>query len=840
MKNNNNRFILFSAVFTVLLFVLLFINFLSGSAVLMTTDATISAANKSAADVLFETFSNWDSGVLLGSPRGSATQVAYLLMVVCSGILWNNLIYGLACLAASFVFLAGFGKRLSPWAALCGALTAFWVGSNFTLIYAGHGLKPYVVLFFVCSVVSAGASSWRGGILWGGFTGLMFAQQPDVALFFALFAGAYLIFRLWQREGFPSTRLRAGKWLKVLVPAAVVAFLFAGGPLLSGYKLNVKDTAQVQTETPQEKWDYMTQWSFPPDEVVSFVAPGYHGWRSGEPKGPYWGRTGQSAGWEQTRQGYMNFMMESAYIGLIPVVFALFALFSCRRSAHRAEILFWGGAAFVALLLAFGRHFPLYSLFYQLPIVNNIRNPNKFLQIFQVALAILTAYGADALFSQRSKSLKVESQKSKNADLRPPSSVLRAPSSVLCPPSSDLGLPSSVLRAPSSVLRPPSSDLCLPSSVLRTFFWFTAGVLGLLTLWALSVSMNRTAGIADFMAQGWPAEAARTVVANQGKALWHATFMAAIITFVFSIFSFPRLGKLVRFKNWIAAGLVLLISADVLILSKHYIQPMPRSYIERNALTDFLKKDLGTERVALLTQQSIYNIWLTYLLPYNQIPAFNFSQMPRMAEDYKNLLTAGSKNPLSMWRFSGVKYLLGPVGFEKQLAGQVKKVFAYNLAAAPDGEIQLIPDPKGDHAVFELLNTVPRYALLAGFDPASDGQALARLSGSGALLNGNLTGSVDVVKYRPGRVELKTQTDAPAMLRVAERWDADWKAEVDGCPVAVQRIDSLCQGVDLPSGMHSVVLAYSPSKLFFYMQCAGYLALLSVLFFRRPVSHEEN
>jgi hypothetical protein len=285
---------------------------------------------------------------------------------------------------------------------------------------------------------------------------------------------------------------------------------------------------------------------------------------------------------------------------------------------------------------------------------------------------------------------------------------------------------------------------------------------------------------------------------------------------------------------------VLLISADVLILSKHYVQKMPRSYIEANALTDFLKKNIGTQRVALLTQQSVYNLWLTYLLPYNQIPTFNFTAMPRMPDDYKNLLTAGAKDPLRMWRFSGVNYLLGPSAFEKQLAGQVKKVFAYNLAAASDGEIQLIPDPKGDHAVFELLNTVPRYTLLAGFDPAADEKALARLSGSGALLNGTLTGSVDVVNYRPGRVELKTQSDAPAMLRVAERWDADWKAQVDGRPVIVQRIDSLCQGVDLPAGAHEVVLVYSPSKLFFYMQCAGYLALLSVLFFRRPVSHEEN
>jgi uncharacterized membrane protein YjfL (UPF0719 family) len=62
---------------------------------------------------------------------------------------------------------------------------------------------------------------------------------------------------------------------------------------------------------------------------------------------------------------------------------------------RRAEILFWGAAAAVTLMLAWGKFFPLYALFYKLPVVNNIRNPAKFLQVFQLALGILAAYGLD-------------------------------------------------------------------------------------------------------------------------------------------------------------------------------------------------------------------------------------------------------------------------------------------------------------------------------------------------------------------------------------------------------------------------------------------------------------
>ncbi|MCU0856953.1 MAG: YfhO family protein [Pontiellaceae bacterium] len=367
-------------------------------------------------------------------------------------------------------------------------------------------------------------------------------------------------------------------------------------------------------------------------------------------------------------------------------------------------------------------------------------------------------------------------------------------------------------------------------NAVKNFFWITTGILVLLILAALSTSMNYADGLVGFMAQGWPADAAKRIVANRSQALWHASFMALAAAAVFALFTFQKLAGAVRYKTAIAAALVLLVAGDALLLARHYIQPMPSGYVQANALTDYLKKNLGTGRVALLTQESIYNVWVGFLLPYNQIDTFNFAQMPRMPEDYKNFLSAGSKNPFRMWRFSSVKYLLGPAAFEKQLPpGQVQKVFAYDLAPAEQDGFRLVANPNGAHAVFELLDSVPRYTLLTGFQTAADDQALARLGGTGPLLNGTPAGTVETVQSRPGYVSLKTQSGEPAMLRVAERWDADWKAKVDGQPAPIRRIDYLCMGVELPAGDHEVTLCYSPSRFFFYMQCAGCLILLSAL-----------
>jgi hypothetical protein len=139
---------------------------------------------------------------------------------------------------------------------------------------------------------------------------------------------------------------------------------------------------------------------------------------------------GQSAGWETTHQGFQNFKLENTYLGAIPLALAvlapLAALTAWRRRRHepllpvipedgaRHEIMFWSAVAMVTLLLSFGKYFPLYYLFYQLPVVSSIRNPNKFLQVFQLAVAILAAYGFELTIKCCRKSAVEQNGKEKN------------------------------------------------------------------------------------------------------------------------------------------------------------------------------------------------------------------------------------------------------------------------------------------------------------------------------------------------------------------------------------------------------------------------------------------
>ncbi|MBN1270396.1 MAG: hypothetical protein JXB04_12465 [Kiritimatiellae bacterium] len=343
-------------------------------------------------------------------------NVSYLLLWLLPTVAYANWIHAIDLGFASVLLMMFLRLRQRSWpACLLGAVAAFWLGSNFTLTYAGHIAKFGVLLsaagtlYLVEKTVATRRAAWA--VLAGGAMGLMFLEQPDVALFFALFLGLYFLYALWRDHTAHFAALVA----RLVLPMLVVALLVAAPGLLGNYLTGIKGVASLKSEDPRAKWEFATQWSWPPEESIDFIAPGFMGWRSGEQEAPYWGRMGRSAGWETTGQGFRNFKLENQYIGIFPIALAMAALVlsarrrrvsgsdmppgmeSEERPAWRHDVFFWSGAVAVTLLLSFGKYFPLYRVFYYLPIVNAIRNPNKFLQVFQVALGILAAYGLDGV-----------------------------------------------------------------------------------------------------------------------------------------------------------------------------------------------------------------------------------------------------------------------------------------------------------------------------------------------------------------------------------------------------------------------------------------------------------
>ena len=394
--------------------------------------------------------------------------------------------------------------------------------------------------------------------------------------------------------------------------------------------------------------------------------------------------------------------------------------------------------------------------------------------------------------------------------------------------------------------------------------WLTWGVLGvaaLLALWALGQMTGGDGEVARLATRGWPAEYAEIIVSNKIHALWHAAFMTLCAGAFLWLFLLARPAK--KLVYTVAAwSLVLLVAGDAWWLSRYYVKTMPRSALEANPVIALLKKDMPVQRVALVTQDGFYNWWLTYLFPYHNIQTVNFTQMPRMPEDYRNFLTAVGRHPIRYWQLAAVGYVLTPTSvwqqFQKDPAtgALFDLVYSYNVGPAEAG-VAVIPATSfqpGQHAVLRFKQPGPRYALLAGWEPCADAEALRRLAAPEFVpfkrlmvapecatnlppaTGAGVVGTVSSLGYRPGFFHLRTTAPQAAVLRVSEKFNHDWRARVDGRPAPVLRVDYLFQGVYLPAGTHEVALEYAPATGALKIQIAGLLLCLAAagwLVFRR-------
>lgn len=337
---------------------------------------------------------------------------------------------------------------LSIGACLGGGLVLAFSGYHFTLFNAGHRgyfiMMPYAIFMFALAEQALRRPRWFHFALIALCAICGISTQPDVFLLLVMLLAAYGLFRLVQigadvgaGKYFATvgTRLLAG-----VVFAAIVFAAFGHGSvrqlfdvMLAGRQEQIARATGAQPGAPAEAkspeqiqkerddlWIFATNWSLPPEDTAEFIAPCPRGLDTGNPKGPYWGRLGQSANfaehadrpfdWLMQRGIYPNFRQHSLYIGAIAVALAMFALFAAAfgllkpdpdtafepgdvRRHSTGIAAFWGAAALIYLVIAMGRYTPVYRLIYALPVMDKIRAPVKFVHLVEVAVAVLSAFG---------------------------------------------------------------------------------------------------------------------------------------------------------------------------------------------------------------------------------------------------------------------------------------------------------------------------------------------------------------------------------------------------------------------------------------------------------------
>jgi len=445
----------------------------------------------------------------------------------------------------------------------------------------------------------------------------------------------------------------------------------------------------------------------------------------------------------------------NAYLGLIPVLLALPAFFAARAISIRVRV-FALVLAFFSLFIAFGHNSPVYGFLYaHLPLFNKFRIPVMVLVLFQLAAALGLAWGWTAVLDTGS----ARSDVAKGAKAAP--------------------------------------------TPLTRFFPTTAAllVLALLAAAAASAFHDGYVKLAISSHAGFTPELAETAfrgfVADLGKG-------AALGLLAIGAAWLAAKGKMPA--TLASAAVLILLLIELLPVSGRVMAPVIGDRAQRNQeigrddVVDFLAKQgpIGSFRILPLAEP-LTNRYAGFGIA--SIDGYHAAK-PRLFQDFQD--RSDLRFNLGWLRLLDVRFIVSPQPFQ-DLPPYLRQVFA------------------GTQTVYENLLALPRATLIdryrvvqpekAILDSVANGTAessqVTFLTSDPAMPMGKMgRAGVRMVSYRLDDVTLQTDTQGPAILRLADLWYPDWTATVDGRPVPILRADYLLRGVVVPAGRHEVKFTF--------------------------------
>lgn len=322
----------------------------------------------------------WNPYIFAGMPLLASLQPGALypptwLFALCApGVAMNLMVLTTYHLALVGTYLYARRINITRAGAILAAI-AFSFG-GFMLTHLGHTNRiaaaawlPWILLAIeeLCQ-----AARWRWVCLGALFIALqIFAGEPQMSCYTLMVVAAYAMFSLKLR----LARQERRRFLRALLCLGASGLLLAMIQLWpAGELLRFGERARID-------YTYFAQFSFPPRQVLTLLAPYFFGGALGAPyQVPYWGE------WSLTEV--------CGYVGMIPLLLALVAVLGRERLA-----LFWAAVAVGALLLAFGSYLPfnLHRILYRVPVYKLFRASGRHLLEFTFALSVLAGLGLSAL-----------------------------------------------------------------------------------------------------------------------------------------------------------------------------------------------------------------------------------------------------------------------------------------------------------------------------------------------------------------------------------------------------------------------------------------------------------
>ena len=295
----------------------------------------------------------------------------------------------------------------SAQAALLGALIFALAPEMTSLINAGHVMKIATISFAPWAFVFIERGFQRRRLIYFMAASVVLAFQFfnnhwQIAFYTCLAVGCYglirTIFILREQSDYKGKAA-----FKLITMNLVTLFFFLSTVAISLIPLSQwsSDTNRgVQSGENSGKGglnrDEAMSWSLPPEELITFIVPGFFGLSRQEAglnpeniRSYYWGR--------------MVFTQTSSYIGLLPwLLLPLSLIFRRDRYTLLALLALIGG-----IIFSMGKYTPVYNLLFDyFPGINRFRVPKMIMFIPVIALGVLAARGADILRDERCRATK--------------------------------------------------------------------------------------------------------------------------------------------------------------------------------------------------------------------------------------------------------------------------------------------------------------------------------------------------------------------------------------------------------------------------------------------------
>ncbi|MDI6765225.1 MAG: YfhO family protein [Bacteroidota bacterium] len=660
-----------------------------------------------------------------------------------------------------FMLLLARQMKFSHLPSLLAGLTFMLNPYAIGLAQGGHGTKLMTLTFIPLVFMLTYALFQRKDILTIGLLaaalGTMFLNKhPQIAFYGLLFIGSYVLYEIVitiRKE--PSLVIKKILFLALAlgIGFAIYSYEFLPTQEYSAYSIRGAGSGG-EGATSGLSYDYATNWSFHPFELMNYFIPSFFGFSSPF----YW--------------GWMPFTESTVYIGIVPILLSIVALVYRRTKLTWFLIIF----SIIMFFISFGKHFGiLYNLFFDyMPYFNKFRVPVMILHLIPITFGILAAIGLTVLADMQSSAKLFNLEK------------LRKRLYIT------VGIIGAIL-----LIGFISND-SVYSAVSGTMF-------------------QRSDDMQQLKQQygGQAQQVLEQLKRMRFDLLWKDYIKFALISGVSIGFIIMYIKRKMNFTTLTLGFLVVLI-IDLFILDMKFIDPKPRSLFEErfhpDATVKFFKTDTTLFRVFPIGQDLFQDN--TYM--YHQVASIG-GYSPAKLKIYQELLESSLYSgsdpqfPLNMnvVNMLNAKYLvaqgkLPEERFTLVYADQAKGIATFlnpdHLPRAWFVDTAIIAHSKTEtFSYMNLPSWNPRVTAILEKSPITK-------------FTKSVSANVVIAKHESGKIVLSTFSSNTSLLVLSEvYYPAGWKAFVDGQETEIYKTNYVLRSIVVPAGSHNVEFRFQSS-----------------------------